>query len=66
MIWLPRTTVNSTYFAQSLEIRGIESRLYFCFYKKLNKAWYFMIIISLAQTIPGSKSCTFVYFSFVA
>ena len=30
MIWLPRTTDNSTYFAQSLEIRGIESRLYFC------------------------------------
>ena len=29
MIWLPRTTDNSTYFAQSLEIRGIESRLYF-------------------------------------
>ena len=28
MIWLPRTTDNSTFFAQSLEIRGIESRLY--------------------------------------
>ena len=28
MIWLPRTTDNSTYFAQSFEIRGIESRLY--------------------------------------
>ena len=28
MIWLPWTTDNSTYFAQSLEIRGIESRLY--------------------------------------
>ena len=28
MIWLPRTTDNSTYFAQSLEIGGIESRLY--------------------------------------
>ena len=28
MIWLPRTTDNSTYFAKSLEIRGIESRLY--------------------------------------
>ena len=28
MIWLPRTTDNSTYFAQSLEIRGIGSRLY--------------------------------------
>ena len=28
MIWLPQTTGNSTYFAQSLEIRGIESRLY--------------------------------------
>ena len=28
MIWLPRTTDNSTYFALSLEIRGIESRLY--------------------------------------
>ena len=28
MIWLPRTTDNSTRFAQSLEIRGIESRLY--------------------------------------
>ena len=28
MIWLPRTTDISTYFAQSLEIRGIESRLY--------------------------------------
>ena len=27
IIWLPRTTDNSTYFAQSLEIRGIESRL---------------------------------------
>ena len=27
MIWLPRTTDNSTYFAQSLEIRGIERRL---------------------------------------
>ena len=25
MVWLPRTTDNSTYFAQSLEIRGIES-----------------------------------------
>ena len=29
MIWLPGTTDNSTHFAQSLEIRGIESRLYF-------------------------------------
>ena len=29
MLWLPRTTDNSTYFAQSLEIRGIESRLQF-------------------------------------
>ena len=29
MIWLPGTTDNSTYFAQSLEIRGIKSRLYF-------------------------------------
>ena len=29
MIWLPRTTDNSTYFAQSLEIRGFESRLYY-------------------------------------
>ena len=28
MIWLPRTTDNSMYFGQSLEIRGIESRLY--------------------------------------
>ena len=28
MIWLLPTTDNSTYFAQSLEIRGIESRLY--------------------------------------
>ena len=28
IIWLPRTTDISTYFAQSLEIRGIESRLY--------------------------------------
>ena len=28
MIWVPHTTDNSTYFAQSLEIRGIESRLY--------------------------------------
>ena len=28
MIWLPLTTDNLTYFAQSLEIRGIESRLY--------------------------------------
>ena len=28
MIWLPRTTDNSTYFAQSLGIQGIESRLY--------------------------------------
>ena len=28
MIWLPRTTDNSSYYAQSLEIRGIESRLY--------------------------------------
>ena len=31
MIWLPRTTDNSTHFAQSLEIRGIESRLYSVF-----------------------------------
>ena len=29
MIWLTRTTDNSTNFAQSLEIRGIESGLYF-------------------------------------
>ena len=28
MIWLPRTTDNSTHFAQSLEIWGNESRLY--------------------------------------
>ena len=28
MIWLPRTTDNSTHFAKSLEIRDIESRLY--------------------------------------
>ena len=27
MIWLPQTTDNSTYFAQSLETGGIESRL---------------------------------------
>ena len=27
MIWLPQTTDNSTYFAQSFEIRAIESRL---------------------------------------
>ena len=27
MIWLSRTTDNSTHFAQSLEIRGIKSRL---------------------------------------
>ena len=26
MIWLPRTTDNSTHFAQSLEIQAIESR----------------------------------------
>ena len=32
MIWLPRTTDISTYFAQSLEIRGIESRLYLASY----------------------------------
>ena len=32
MIWLPGTTDNSTYFSQSLEIRGIESRLYFYFF----------------------------------
>ena len=37
MIWLPRTTDNSTYFAQSLEIRGIESRLYFTFQIANNK-----------------------------
>ena len=29
MIWLPPTTDNSTYFAQSLGILGIESRLYY-------------------------------------
>ena len=28
MIWLPRTIDNSTYFVQSLGIRGNESRLY--------------------------------------
>ena len=33
MIWLPRTTDNSTQFAQSLEIRGIESRLYIDLHK---------------------------------
>ena len=39
MIWLPRTTDNSTYFAQSLEIRGIESRLYFvCFVALCSKS----------------------------
>ena len=27
-VWLPRTTDYPTYFVQSLEIRGIESRLY--------------------------------------
>ena len=32
MIWLPRNTDNSTHFAQSLEIRGIKSRLYFEMY----------------------------------
>ena len=31
MVWLPRTTDNSTYFTQSLEIQGIESRLYLDF-----------------------------------
>ena len=35
MIWLPRTTDNSTYFPQSLEIRGIESRLYIYVYMKI-------------------------------
>ena len=28
MLWLPRATDNSTHIAQSLEIRGIEIRLY--------------------------------------
>ena len=37
MKWLPRTTDNSTHFAQSLEIRGIESRPYKC--TKENAAW---------------------------
>ena len=40
MIWLPRTTDNSTYFVQSLGMQGNESRLYFIcryfsFYKQL-------------------------------
>ena len=36
MIWLPGTTDNSTHFAQSLEIRGIESRLYIISLNKNN------------------------------
>ena len=29
MMWLPQPTDNSTHFAKSLEIRDIESRMYF-------------------------------------
>ena len=36
MIWLPRTTDNSTYFDKSLEIRGIESRLYIIYSNALD------------------------------
>ena len=39
MIWLPRTTDNSTYFAQSLEIRVIENRLYFVYLCSLPKRY---------------------------
>ena len=45
MIWLPRTTDNSAYFAQSLEIRGIESRLYIYLHK------YMLLIFHEALTI---------------
>ena len=38
MIWLRRTTDNSTYFAQSLEIQGIESSLYYAFLIALSGA----------------------------
>ena len=40
MIWLPRTTDNSTYFAQSLEIRGIKSRLYLIIQSKFDNPPY--------------------------
>ena len=46
MIWLPRTTDISTYFAQSLEIRGIESRLYLL-YKLCNLIMCVQIALKL-------------------
>ena len=45
MIWLPGTTDNSTYFAQSLEIQGIESRLY-----------YYLVIFIFSNDTPISHS----------
>ena len=43
-IWLPQTTDNSTHFAQSLEIRGIESRLYLQFHRMIeyNNTCFFL------------------------
>ena len=40
MIWLPQTTDNSSHFAQSLEIRGIESRLY-----NIWDWWHFSLLV---------------------
>ena len=56
IIWLPRTTDNSTYFAQSLEIQGIESRLYLEYLKVTSKYcsllyWYYPAIWSLNRHV---------------
>ena len=77
MIWLPRTTDNSTYFAQSLEIRGMESRLYIqyvprsygvdhLFYHKIS-VWFYVVECNNPESLPF---CTpfliffFLYFSY--
>ena len=53
MIWLLRTTDNSTYFAESLEIRGIESGLYlFCSITQWYVLYKFVQIVVLWSKGP--------------
>ena len=66
MIWLPRTTDNWTHFAQSLEIRGIESRLYFWTVHACHKAIHWTVLIYSACLPQGhSLDCTFVKYILV-
>ena len=57
MIWLPRTTDSSTHFAQSLEFRGIESRLYF---ERRNDCYALLAINKANYILNRLFSCSYI------